>query len=74
MTLHENLNDHQNHLSRSNDTHNCIEADEFFMPEHLHDFCLLQEGLWRHGPWLESLYGNLCGTVPYSYCVTTYTF
>lgn len=39
------------------------------MSQFLHDLGLLQEGLGRHGAWLQGLDGHLSGTIPGA-CIT----
>lgn len=44
--------------------HHCIQRHQFVMPELLHNLSLLEEGLRRHGPRLQRLYGYLSCTIP----------
>lgn len=44
--------------------HHSVQLYQFLVPQFLHDLGLLQEGLRRHGAWLQGFDGNPRGAVP----------
>lgn len=47
--------------------HDSIELHQLVVAKSLHDLSLLQEGLWGHGSWLQSLHCYLGGAVPHAW-------
>lgn len=50
--------------------HHSVERYQFVMSEFLHDLSLLQEGLWRHGAWLQGLNSHLSSAIPCAWVKT----